>query len=172
MAFHVSAEFRAGLAEAIKNAIIGAPHLFAALAKGQYDLTWLVFEAVSVKVRVVQADPFEQGRRAVLNLGHTFGHAFERLSNFQMRHGEAVARGVVCAARLAVRLGHCSGDTAEAIMAVLERAGLPVERPPSPFADRVDQSPVHSQHKQLMPHRIGDVYASCRPIERHSGWPL
>ena len=155
-------EFRAGLAEAIKNAIIDAPDLFAALEKGQYDLTAMVFEAVSVKVRVVQADPFEQGRRAVLNLGHTFGHAFERLSNFQMRHGEAVARGVVCAARLAVRLGYCSGDTVEAIMAVFDQSGLPVEPPPYPFAKVwaamfTDKKRQGNTLRFILPRAIGDV---------------
>lgn len=123
-------EFRAGMAEVVKHGIIDAPELFAALEKGNYELSWILNEAINVKVRVVQADPFEQGRRAVLNLGHTFGHAFERLSNFAVRHGEGVAMGLVCAARLATRLGNCSGQTTERIIALLEQLGLPTQPPP------------------------------------------
>ncbi|RME44321.1 MAG: 3-dehydroquinate synthase, partial [Caldilineae bacterium] len=92
-----AAEFRAGLAEVLKHGIIGHPALFHALRRGDFTLPWMIAEAVKVKVRVVEADPFEGGRRAVLNLGHTFGHAFERLANFRLRHGEGVAMGLVCA---------------------------------------------------------------------------
>ena len=56
-----------------------------------------------VKVDIVVRDPFERGERAKLNLGHTFGHAFEKLSDYRLRHGEAVAIGLMCAARLAAR---------------------------------------------------------------------
>ncbi|RME60804.1 MAG: bifunctional shikimate kinase/3-dehydroquinate synthase, partial [Caldilineae bacterium] len=87
-------EFRAGLAEVVKHGIIGAPRLFRELeAAGPANLTQLVADAVRVKVEVVTEDPFEQGRRATLNLGHTFGHAIELVSQFQVRHGEAVALG-------------------------------------------------------------------------------
>lgn len=155
-------EFRAGLAETIKNAVIGAPHLFAAIERGQYDLTWLVAEAVGVKVRVVQADPFEQGQRAVLNLGHTFGHAFEKLSNFEMRHGEAVARGMACAARLAARLGYCAGDTAEFIIALLAQVGLPFGPLPYPAAEvwaamSTDKKRQGNTLRFILPRAIGDV---------------
>jgi len=149
------AEFRAGLAEVVKQGIIDAPEMFAVLERGSsesgnieenlitpysllptpYSLTWLLYEAINVKVRVVQEDPFEQGRRAVLNLGHTFGHAFERLANFEMRHGEAVAIGIACAARLATRLGYCATETTGRIIALLEQLGLPTRPPAYPAAD-------------------------------------
>jgi 3-dehydroquinate synthase len=125
------AEYRAGLAEVVKHGIIDAPELFAALeTDGNLAPTTWLYEAIMVKVRVVQEDPFEQGRRAVLNLGHTFGHAFERLANFELRHGEAVALGLVCAARLARRLGHCSNDTVERIVNLLNQLELPTQLPP------------------------------------------
>ncbi len=156
------AEFRAGLAEVVKHGLIDAPDLFAALEKGQYDMAWLLFEAINVKVRVVQADPFEQGRRAVLNLGHTFGHAFERLANFEMRHGEGVAMGLVCAARLAHRLGHCSGETMERIMALLDRLELPTQPPPFAPAEvwaamATDKKRRGSTLRFILPRAIGDV---------------
>jgi 3-dehydroquinate synthetase len=155
-------EFRAGLAEVVKHGIIDAPRLFAALEKGQYDLAWMLFEAIQVKVRVVQEDPFEQGRRAVLNLGHTFGHAFEQLSNYEIRHGEGVAMGLACAARLATRLGHCSGDTSERIIALLDQLSLPFEPPPyastevwaAMFTDKKRQG---NTLRFILPRAIGDV---------------
>lgn len=155
-------ELRAGMAEVVKHGIIDNPELFTALEKGNYELTWMLYQAINVKIRVVQADPFEQGRRAVLNLGHTFGHAFEHLSNFRIRHGEGVAMGLVCAARLATRLGHCSGDTTERIIALLEQLELPIRPPPYPpddvwtamFTDKKRQG---NTLRFILPRAIGDV---------------
>jgi 3-dehydroquinate synthase len=107
------AEFRAGLAEVIKHGIIDEVNLFAALEQGDFEPTTMLAQAISVKIRVVEQDPFERGRRAILNLGHTFAHAFERLANFEMRHGEAVAMGIACAARLAAHLGYCPRSESE-----------------------------------------------------------
>lgn len=155
-------EFRAGLAEVVKHGIIDDPELFAALEDGKFELTWMLYVAIKVKVRVVQADPFEQGRRAVLNLGHTFGHAFEQLSNFEIRHGEAVAMGLACAARLAQRLGHCSGQTVERTLALLEQLELP-GRPPGYepaavwAAMATDKKRQGKQLRFIMPRAIGDV---------------
>jgi 3-dehydroquinate synthase len=155
-------EFRAGLAEVVKHGIIDAPQLFAALEKRQYDLTWLLFEAISVKVRIVQEDPFEQGRRAVLNLGHTFGHAFEQLSHYEIRHGEGVAMGLACAAQLAARLGHCSGDVAERIISLLDQLNLPFDPPAYPSADvwatmATDKKRQGNTLRFILPRAIGDV---------------
>jgi 3-dehydroquinate synthase len=156
------AEFRAGMAEVVKHGIIDAPALFAALERGQYELAWLLDEAVQVKVRVVQADPFEQGRRAILNLGHTFGHAFEQLSDFRLRHGEGVAIGTACAARLATRLGYCAAETTERIIALLERLNLPV-RPPAYHAADVlavmgtDKKRQGNTLRFILPRAIGQV---------------
>ncbi len=124
-----AADFRAGLGEVVKAAVIGDPLLFERMETGQLDLAWLIRQAVAVKVAVVEEDPFEQGRRAVLNLGHTFGHAFEVLSDYQLRHGEAIAMGTVVAARLAVELGRCPADVAQRIVALLSHLGLPTAAP-------------------------------------------
>jgi 3-dehydroquinate synthetase len=155
-------EFRSGMAEVIKHGIIDAPELFAALEKGDYELSWLLAEAIGVKVRVVQADPFEQGRRAVLNLGHTFGHAFEQRSNFEIRHGEGVAMGIGCAARLATRLGYCTGEDTERILALLAQVGLPTQPPPfgaeavwvAMFTDKKRQG---NTLRFILPRAIGEV---------------
>jgi 3-dehydroquinate synthase len=124
-----AADFRAGLGEVVKAAVIGDPLLFERMETGQLDLAWLIRQAVAVKVAVVEEDPFEQGRRAVLNLGHTFGHAFEVLSDYQLRHGEAIAMGTVVAARLAVELSRCPADVAQRIVALLRHLGLPTAAP-------------------------------------------
>ena len=99
------AEWRAGMAEVIKHGIIGDAGLFEKLVIGNWKLEigdWLP-RAIQVKVEIVARDPFERGERAKLNLVHTFAHAFETLSDYRLRHGEAVAIGLVCAARLAAR---------------------------------------------------------------------
>jgi 3-dehydroquinate synthetase len=125
-------DLRAGMAEVVKAGVIGSPQLFEGLEQGNsndtnvrsLDMTWIIRQAVAVKIEAVESDPYERGRRAVLNLGHTFGHAFEVLSDYQLRHGEAVAMGMVVAARLAVALGHCPPDVARRIGSLLGQMGL------------------------------------------------
>lgn len=156
-------EFRAGLAEIVKHGILGAPELFRQLeAEGPTNLTRLIADAVWVKVDVVMEDPFEQGRRATLNLGHTFGHAIEQVSGYRLRHGEAVAIGTVAATRMAVALGRCAPETATRIEACLERLGLPTS------AKGLDLDAVYRMMFQdkkrkgrmlrfIIPQAIGDV---------------
>lgn len=120
------AEFRSGLAEVVKHGIIGAPDLFEQLeSTGPTHLAQLVRDAVQVKVDVVIEDPYEQGRRAVLNLGHTFGHAIEQVSEYSIRHGEGVAIGMVAAAEMAANLGRCDPQLVVRIRNLLDRLGLP-----------------------------------------------
>jgi shikimate kinase/3-dehydroquinate synthase len=89
------AELDNGLAETIKAGLIADPLLFEQIeAHGPAPLPWLIERAVRVKVAVVEADPYEQGRRAVLNLGHTFGHALEVLSGYQRGVGGRGAAGL------------------------------------------------------------------------------
>jgi len=122
-----SDEFRAGLAEVVKHGVIGSPELFHLLeGQGPATLTALIADAVRVKIEVVEEDPFEQGRRAVLNLGHTFGHALEQLSGYRMRHGDAVSVGMVAATHLAAAMGHCEARLISRLADLLDRLGLPV----------------------------------------------
>jgi 3-dehydroquinate synthetase len=103
--------------------------LFDRLEDGRTDLTWIIRAAVTVKVDVVQADPYERGRRAVLNLGHTFAHAFEQLSDYQLRHGEAVAMGMAVATRTAVDMRRCPPHVGQRILNLLNHLGLPTAPP-------------------------------------------
>jgi 3-dehydroquinate synthetase len=159
------AEFRAGMAEVIKHGIIDAPDLFAALEKSDYELSWLLAEAIGVKVRVVQADPFEQGRRAVLNLGHTFGHALEVLSDYSLTHGMAVGIGLVAAARLSARMGTCDDDLAPRIEQLLRRLGLPAtyhgHTPQQVWqAMATDKKRRGKTLRFVLPRAVGDVFVT------------
>jgi len=128
-------EVRSGISEMIKHGIIGAPDLFGELesgptgAKFEMSVSQLA-QALEVKIRIVEDDPFEHGRRAVLNLGHTVAHALERLSGFSLRHGEAVAVGMVAAAKISAELGRAGQSLPGRIEAALVAWGLPVRCPP------------------------------------------
>lgn len=119
-------EFRCGLAEVVKHGLLGSPSLLEHLeTEGPKPLGWIIREAMAVKIAVIEEDPFERGRRAVLNLGHTFGHALETLSGYQMRHGEAVSIGLVIAARLAVKMKLCDDSVEKRLVALLKKFHLP-----------------------------------------------
>lgn len=130
-------ELRSGLVEAIKHGVISDPPLFELIEStaGQFDLWWgpagadLLARAVRVKIDVVEEDPFEQGRRAALNLGHTLGHAVEKTSGYNLRHGEAVGLGMVAVAHFSQALGLAPASLANRIDKVLENWGLPVRLP-------------------------------------------
>ena len=120
----------AGLAECIKHAVIRDAELFADMERELDDylaldvpkLADLIARNVTIKARVVMADPYEKGERAHLNFGHTFAHAFERVSAYAIGHGEAVGVGMVCACRLAERLGMF--DEAARVEKLIARSGL------------------------------------------------
>jgi len=127
------AELRCGLAETVKAAIIGDPALFELCAGGfescKERLEPLIRQAAAVKVALIEADPYESGPRAALNLGHTAGHAIETVSGYRVGHGEAVAIGMVLEARLAERLGLAERGLAGQIASVLAGLGLPTTLP-------------------------------------------
>ncbi|MEZ4770918.1 MAG: 3-dehydroquinate synthase [Caldilineales bacterium] len=158
-----AAEFRSGLAEVVKHGIIGDPDLFEALETGQIiGLPALIRRAVQVKVQVVQEDPFEQGRRAVLNLGHTFGHALETLSDFRLRHGEGVSIGLAAATRLAARLALCDPALVDRVEGVLQHLALPIRYPGATpeqvlRAMSTDKKRVGARLRFVLPRAVGDV---------------
>lgn len=89
----------------------------------------IVKRAMAVKIKVIEADPYEKGFRAALNLGHTVGHAVELASQFELRHGEAIAIGMVAEARFAERTGVAKPGVSNTIREVLSGLGLPTEIP-------------------------------------------
>ena len=159
-------EIRSGLAEMIKHGLIGDLDLFAELELNPSESSELsgrlIARSLRVKIAVVEQDPFEQGRRVVLNLGHTVGHALEKLSGFALRHGEAVSIGMVAAARIAVELNRAAPSLAGRIEAVLSAWDLPVRCPPFD-ADALWEAMAHDKKRQgkhlrwVLPRAIGEV---------------
>jgi 3-dehydroquinate synthase len=133
-------ELVAGVAEVVKYGAIGDPELFARLETAIDGLLALepelvvpvVTACVRQKARVVAEDEREErGARAVLNFGHTLGHAIEMLTEYrEWLHGEAVAIGMVAAARVSRALGRCSARVVDRLAGLLKRAGLPTDIPP------------------------------------------
>jgi 3-dehydroquinate synthase len=132
-------ELRAGLAEVVKTACIGDVDFFdwlevhadALLARDAEALTHAIARCCRFKAGVVERDEREAGERALLNFGHTFGHALETEAGYGMLlHGEAVAIGMVLAARLSARLGMADDAGTERLAALLGRLGLPTSIPP------------------------------------------
>jgi 3-dehydroquinate synthase len=137
-------EMGCGMAEAIKTAAIGDARLFtrieadldAVLACDHALLAPVVEGAARTKVRIVAADERERGPRQLLNFGHTLGHGVEKV--FAMSHGEAVAIGMVAAARLSVRRGLLAADDGARLERLLARAGLPTAWPEGRWPDLVE----------------------------------
>jgi 3-dehydroquinate synthase len=161
-------ELRGGLAECIKHDIIRDAEGFARLEQSieralkldiEY-LTELVAHNVAIKAAVVAADPFERGDRAHLNFGHTFGHAFETLTQYAMSHGEAVGVGMVAASRLAQKLGMLDEASVTRIVELIKRGGLPTNGAPSDTnavieAMKFDKKVHGGKLRLILPDRIG-----------------
>ena len=136
-------ELRAGIAEVIKHGFI-LDSAFVAwleanigklLARDRAALEHAVLRSCELKAQVVAADEREAGLRAILNFGHTFGHAIEAGAGYgEWLHGEAVAAGMVMAAELSQRAGTLRREDAERVKALIARAGLPVRGPKLPVA--------------------------------------
>jgi len=115
-------EHAAGYAEVVKTALIAGGALWQGVAAGEPVDDDLILACARTKLEVVAADERDAGRRQVLNLGHTIGHAIETVTDYaRLRHGEAVALGLLAALRLSG-----AGELREQVRALLEVAGLPV----------------------------------------------
>jgi 3-dehydroquinate synthase len=160
-------EFISGLAEVVKHGIIADRELFDLCGRGvgcvKDNLEQVVRHSMAVKIKVIEEDPYEKGFRASLNLGHTVGHAVELVSKFQLRHGEAVAIGMVAEAKLAERLRVADSSLSDKIRTVLSALGLPVqiprELPPEQIlgAMRVDKKKNAAAIRFALPVEIGKV---------------
>jgi 3-dehydroquinate synthase len=137
-------ELLAGLAEVIKHGAMADLLYFEWLEANIEDLLALDLEKMSyaikrsceIKANIVSLDEKELGARALLNFGHTFGHAIETGMGYGVwLHGEAVAAGMIMAARLSTRLGMCSATDTERLLQLIQRAGLPTA-PPASLAGR------------------------------------
>ncbi len=137
-------EFAAGIAEVVKYGIIRDEPFFNWMISHRQQLndrdhsamTRAVMKSCQIKADVVEIDEKESSLRAILNYGHTFGHAVETLAGYgQFRHGEAVAIGMVVAAGISCELGLCTKDQFSKIKSLLISFQLPVDPPPFPLDD-------------------------------------
>jgi 3-dehydroquinate synthase len=165
-------EYRSGLGEVVKYGVILDAELFAHLeqnaarivARDHEVLRNVIARCCRLKADVVERDEREEtGVRAILNYGHTFGHAFEALTGYEkLLHGEAVALGMICASRLSERLGRVDAHFTARQQRLLEALGLPVAIPKLD-ADQVLRTMMHDkkvEHRRLrfvLPTRMGHV---------------
>jgi 3-dehydroquinate synthase len=170
-------EFRQGMAEVIKTAMIGDESLWNYLEANAEPLKHRQSEALChvvaacgmLKAKVVQADEKEAGLRRTLNLGHTVGHALERLSGYQLRHGDAVAMGLVAAAKVAVSLGMLQAEDLVRTEKLCRAWDLPVRIPGrfSPeavlMAMQTDKKVIGGRLHFILPVRIGEV-VDCQDL--------
>ncbi len=169
------AEFASGMAEVVKHGLLANEDLLQRLENGNWrlspdnhallsNLQSLVTDAIQVKRDVVQEDPFEDGMRAALNLGHTFGHAIEQVSGYAIRHGEGVAMGMVAAAHLSARLGKCDPALQHRIEAILDNVALPTRIPNHLSAEEMyyymgsDKKKAAGVLRFVLIHEVGDAF--------------
>ncbi len=178
-------EMRAGYAEVIKYGLLGDESFYkwlddnvnSVLNRDKAALQHAVRRSVEMKAEIVARDETEQGDRALLNLGHTFGHALEAWTGYSSRllHGEGVAVGMSLAARFSEELGHCPPQTAAQITAHLKRSGLPttiaeIEAEGPADADQLlhlmgqDKKVKDGQLTLILMRRIGEAFIT-RDVE-------
>ena len=164
-------ELSAGLAEVIKYALLGdtdflvwlEQHIDQLILGDEQRLAEAVYRSCAHKARIVANDEKEQGERALLNLGHTFGHAIESYLGYgQWLHGEAVATGMVMAADLSCRMGWISEQDLERTKNILVRAKLPIVCPKIPLDDFLgymahDKKVLNGQLRLILMKQVGQA---------------
>jgi 3-dehydroquinate synthase len=177
-------QFRAGLVESVKHALIADADYFDfleqnldAILQRRLDLLEAIASYNSrIKGGVVEADPDEKNQRRILNYGHTVGHAVESVSGFELLHGEAVAIGIIAAGLIEIELGLSQPERLGRIRKMLDRLGMPVKLPPNLAEDALletikhDKKAVDKWPRFVLTCDIGRVY--CRsgqwamPVDR------
>ncbi|MFN3290525.1 MAG: 3-dehydroquinate synthase [Acinetobacter sp.] len=164
-------ELSAGLAEVIKYALLGDADFLAWLEQHMDDLVQgdeaalaeAVYRSCAHKARIVANDEKEQGERALLNLGHTFGHAIESYLGYgEWLHGEAVATGMVMAADLSQRIGWISAEDLARTKNIIQRANLPIVCPQIPLDDFLaymahDKKVLNGQLRLVLMRAVGQA---------------
>lgn len=170
-------DYRAGLAEAVKHGLIADRGYFewmetdaqAIASRGLEPLTRLIRRSVEIKADVVSGDERESGRRAILNAGHTVAHALERISGYELPHGEAVALGLVVECELAEQLGVAPAGLRNRVAALLGRLGLPGRLPP-----RLDAGALLESMASDKKNRGGQIHfalaSEMGEMHRENGW--
>jgi len=168
--------YRAGCAEIIKYGLLGNAEFFSELAKvpvkEQYEK--VIATCVSMKRDIVKRDEFDTGKRQLLNLGHTFGHAIEAKSDFSLSHGFCVAIGMAIISKAAVRKGICDKSVSEAVVSILKKYSLPTV---SPYTAEIiceavgsDKKIFSSKLNLVVPEAVGKCRIISTPLFEIPGW--
>ena len=166
-------EMMSGLAETIKHSVINDEEFFDYIEYNvnkvyNYDEETLLYIAkrnCSIKSEIVSEDEKEQGKRAILNFGHTFGHAFEKVSGFSISHGHAVVLGMICAFKLSELLGICSAKHTEKFINLIKKAGYETKFLHQHIclheiieSMKRDKKAKNNRLKFILPKKIGEVF--------------
>ena len=166
-------DMRAGLAEALKHALLASPALLEwqvenlerILARDPGALAHLITENLRIKADVVASDVRERaGHRVFLNFGHTVGHAIESCMSYMLRHGECVGLGVLAACRLSADLNLLDERVVDRVREELVRMGLPTNMPEPIEADRILAGIAHDKKSQAGRHRFVLLEEIGRPV--------
>lgn len=171
-------ELRSGMAEVIKHGLLADTDLLEKIECGDWplktdslysspsEIQTLVAQAIQIKITFVQEDPFDQGIRSHLNLGHTFAHAIEKVSGHTVRHGEAVAMGLAAAADLSVRLEYCGRQLKDRIDLILSKVDLPSRIPATLSSESIldamgrDKKRSAQSIRLVLPVKAGQVFVA------------
>lgn len=171
-------EFNEGFAEIIKHAAIRDASMFEAIqnvAAGKGDLVALIRRNISIKAAIVESDEFETiGTRALLNFGHTLGHAIEAAAGYgKLLHGEAISLGLRAAAWLSSHISGLTGDDYERIVSLLKLYELPTRLPDEMDTEelmriaRTDKKFENGKIRFVLLRKPGDAYVSKDVLEGH-----
>jgi 3-dehydroquinate synthase len=179
-------DYRCGLAEIVKHGLIADASLLDFLAQhasaiGALDLDVLedlIARSVRIKAAIVEEDEREAGRRALLNLGHTFAHAIEPIEALDLRHGEAVSIGMCAAAHCAVQTSRMTTDEADRLRDLLQALGLPTHLPREVDASSLidtmgyDKKVASGKLRLILPRSLGaaDIVSDIDRSILQSAW--
>ena len=171
-------EFVVGLVEVIKYGVIRNAELFEYIEKHLYDILQLdhtallkiIADSCQIKTSVVEEDEKEVYLRAILNYGHTIGHAIETLTNYnKYRHGEAIAIGMLYATKIAVEIGLTNNKVYERQLSLIKRLGLPltIDLKPGDIVKTLytDKKVISGKLRFILPKKIGEVIISDEVTE-------
>lgn len=158
-------EMKNGMAEVLKHGILSNPEIVdLCLSKNWKEaIASMIATVMFAKIQVINEDPYEKGRRAILNLGHTIGHAIELESGFQIRHGEAIGLGMLAETDISRRMNYCQPELPELIFQALMNLGLPDKLPPTintvgvMAAMQNDKKKAGGRIKFALPRQVGSV---------------
>ena len=168
------AVFADGCAEMIKHGMIADGELFLSYKEPiQNNLEKAIARNVEIKRDIVVEDEFELGRRKLLNFGHTVGHAIELLSSFKTSHGSAVAAGMAIVTRAAFKMGHCSEETVNELVKMLELYNLPITTSfdAASLADAClgDKKRSGKSITMIFPRRVGECFLQNTKVDEIEG---